>query len=56
MGIVEMALLLILQDLVGLADGLELGFGLFSAILRDLVGVMLQGSLMGGAKLVQRWA
>lgn len=43
-----MTLLVISQDLVGLADGLELGFRFFSAFLGDFVGVMLKGSLNGG--------
>jgi hypothetical protein len=45
MGIVEVALLLILEDLVGLRYGLELGLGLFADGFGDLVGVVLEGGL-----------
>ncbi len=43
--VVQLALLIIPKDLVGLGDGLELDLGLGSHLLGDLVGVMLEGKL-----------
>jgi hypothetical protein len=45
-GVVELALLLIAENLVGLGDFLELGFGLFSLLLGNLVWVVLEGGLL----------
>jgi len=43
--IVELALLLIAENFVGLRDFLELGFGFFSMLFGDLVWVILEGGL-----------
>jgi hypothetical protein len=40
-----MALVIVAEDLVGLADLLELDLGLGALLLGDLVGVVLQGGL-----------
>lgn len=45
MGVVEMALLLVHENLVCLPDGFELGFGLDPLVLGDLVGVILPRQL-----------
>lgn len=53
MGIVEVALLLIAQNFVGLRYGLELRFGFRSLLLGDLVRMVLQGSLKNEFALEQ---
>lgn len=51
--IVELALLLIAENFVGLRDFLELGFGFFSMLFSDLVWVVPQGGLFRFCKKVQ---
>lgn len=46
MGIVEVALVLIAENLVGSAGLFELGFGLFTLLLGNLVRVEPQGGLL----------
>jgi hypothetical protein len=41
MGIVEMSLLLVVEDFIGLAHGFEFGICLLSSFFGDLVGMML---------------
>jgi hypothetical protein len=50
--IVELALLLIAENFVGLRDFLELGFGFFSMLFGDLVWVILEGGLFRICKKV----
>jgi hypothetical protein len=50
--IVELALLLIAENFVGLRDFLELGFGFFSMLFGNLVWVVLQGGLFRICKKV----
>lgn len=45
MGVVEVTLVVIFEDFVGLADSLELGFRLLSTFFGDFVGVVKKGSL-----------
>lgn len=42
MGVVQVALLFIGKDFVGLLNRLELGFGIFALVFGDLVGVVGQ--------------
>lgn len=50
MGIVQMAFVFIVKDIVGLLDGLEFDVRVFSFVLGDFVGVACKSSLGGFSK------
>lgn len=56
MGVVEVALVIVAEYLVGLGDFFELDLGYLALVFGDFVGVVTKGSLNGQFSLEQRVA